>query len=221
MLDKLTRNIYSFVVRYLSNSLANATNTMKWGSSADSKCVLCGNGQTLGHVIGGCEVSLREKRYNWRHDSILLHMANILSKVKDLVVYCDIDTFQCPTIITGEEYRPDIVIKINNTVVLLELTAGYETNIEKNGIRKQAHYKPLIDKLKGEYIVKFVNLSMGAIGIIGEHAKNIKSTFLDIGVEKTEANFIINRIINVCIRTTYYIFCKRNQQWDNPELLSW
>ena len=75
--------------------------------------------------------------------------------------------------------------------------------------------------MKGEYNVKFVNLSMGAIGIIGEHAKNMKSTFLDIGVEKTEANFIINRIINVCIRTTYYIFCKRNQQWDNPELLSW
>ena len=138
-----------------------------------------------------------------------------------LAVYCDIDTFPCPTIITREEYRPDIVIKNNNTIVLLELTAGYETNIEKNGIRKQIHYRPLIDKLKIEYDIKFINLSMGAIGIIGEHAKSIKSIFSDVGVEKTEINFIINRIINVCIRTTYYIFCKRNQQWDSPELLSW
>ena len=71
VLDKLPRNLYSFVVRYLGNTLANATNTLKWGISNDSRCPLCGDAQTLGHVVGGCKVSLDEKRYNWRHDSIL------------------------------------------------------------------------------------------------------------------------------------------------------
>ena len=32
-------------------------------------------------------------------------------------------------------------------------------------------------------------------------------------------NFIVNRKINVCIRTTYYIFCMRNKEWKNPKLL--
>ena len=32
-------------------------------------------------------------------------------------------------------------------------------------------------------------------------------------------NFIVNRKINVCIRTTYCIFCMRNKEWKNPELL--
>ena len=29
-------------------------------------------------------------------------------------------------------------------------------------------------------------------------------------------NFIVNRTINVCIRTTYYTFCMCNNEWENP-----
>ena len=34
------------------------------------------------HVIGGCGVVLREKRYNFRHYSILLNLGKILESVK-------------------------------------------------------------------------------------------------------------------------------------------
>ena len=34
-------------------------------------------------------------------------------------------------------------------------------------------------------------------------------------------NFIVNRIISICIRTIYNIFCMRNKEWENPEILSW
>ena len=27
--------------------------------------------------------------------------------------------------------------------------------------------------------------------------------------------------MNICIRTTYYIFCMRNKEWKNPELWNW
>ena len=33
-------------------------------------------------------------------------------------------------------------------------------------------------------------------------------------------NFIVDWTINMCIRTTYYIFCMQNKVWGNPELLS-
>ena len=39
-------------------------------------------------------------------------------------------------------------------------------------------------------------------------------------LSKKALNFIVNRTINVCIGTTYYIFCMRNKEWENPELLS-
>ena len=66
-----------------------------------------------------------------------------------------------PSIITGDAYRPDIVIKNENTLVILELTAGYETNIKKNSIRKHNHYKQLINELGREYSIRFINLSIG------------------------------------------------------------
>ena len=62
-LSTLPTNIYSFVIRYLNNTLAN--NTMgKWGLKNFAKCDICDGNQTLGHVVGGCKTALEEKRYN-------------------------------------------------------------------------------------------------------------------------------------------------------------
>ena len=36
-------------------------------------------------------------------------------------------------------------------------------------------------------------------------------------LSKETLNFLVNRTINVCIRTIYYIFCMRNKEWENPE----
>jgi hypothetical protein len=33
--------------------------------------------------------------------------------------------------------------------------------------------------------------------------------------------YYVRKIINICIRSSYYhIFCKRNKEWDNPQLMS-
>ena len=40
-------------------------------------------------------------------------------------------------------------------------------------------------------------------------------------LSKETSNFIMNRTINICIRTTYYIFCMRKKEWENPKLLNW
>ena len=55
MLSKLPRGIYNFVIRYLNNTLPNATNTFKWKISASKLCNFCHNDQTLGHVWEGVE----------------------------------------------------------------------------------------------------------------------------------------------------------------------
>ena len=62
---------------------------------------------------------------------------------------------------------------------------------------------------------------MGAIGVIGESAKDLKRILNKIVADPQDINYLINRMINVCIRTTYYLFCKRNSKWERPELLSW
>ena len=41
----------------------------------------------------------------------------------------------------------------------------------------------------------------------------------DVGFEIQHQNFLIRRMINAAIRSTYFIFCRRNKDWDSPELL--
>ena len=204
VLNKMPRNIYSFINRYLSNTLANGSNAVKWGISSNSACPLCTNTQTLGHVVGGCTVALDQKRYNWRHDSILLAIAKIMSRVADLTVYCDLDQFQSPSVITGEEKRPDMVLVKDQSLFILELTVGFETNIEKNSVRKNDSYTNLLVELSHSYNnIKYINLSMGAVGIIGKSAKNMKQVFLEAGLSEMDLNYCISKVINVCIRAMY------------------
>ena len=126
-ISKLPKNIQNFSIRYVNNSLANAYNTHKWGKTTSFLCLHCNKNQTLGHVVAGCEISLREKRYNYCHDSVLLNLGRIFGSVKSIDI--DIPGYKCPTMITGENQRPDLTVVSNNELYLLELTAGYETNI--------------------------------------------------------------------------------------------
>ena len=222
VLDSLPRNLYSFTTRYLSNSLANGTNAIKWGITNTSKCLFCNENQTLQHVVSSCKVSLNEKRWKWRHDSILLNIARFIAKIPGVTVYCDIDNaeFQTPCVITGDEMRPDIVVIKEDLCMILELTVGFETNMKKNMERKGNHYKDLISRLNNTHKVKFVNLSMGSIGVIGKDS-NLQKIFMEMGLGKAETTYLTRRIINVCIRSTYYLFCQRNKPWDPPSLLAW
>ena len=53
VISHLPRNIFSFTIRYLSNTLANGTNAIKWGITNSSTCTFCDQQQTLGHAIDG------------------------------------------------------------------------------------------------------------------------------------------------------------------------
>ena len=38
--------------------------------------------------------------------------------------------------------------------------------------------------------------------------------------DKAGVKYIIRKIINIAIRTTYYVFCSRNKDWSNPDLMN-
>ena len=220
MLEKLPRGIYSFVIRYLNNTLPNATNTFKWKISNTKTCLHCHSDQTLGHVIGGCKVALDEKRYNWRHDSIILSLASLIPRGVSTKVYADIPGFLSPSCITGEDFRPDIVIKHEDDLWLVELTVGFETNILKNYERKK-RYDSLIADLKNTYRkVTYVNLSMGAIGVVGRDS-NILDLLRYFKLSNADISYHVGKIMNICVRSTYYIFCRRNKDWLDPPLMEW
>ena len=70
----------------------------------------------------------------------------VKSKVKHL--YVDLPDYLSPTMITGEDLRPDMVICDNSGKwYLLELTCCYEANISKSVSRKEQKYDRLIKDL--------------------------------------------------------------------------
>ena len=104
---------------------------------------------------------------------------------------------------------------------IIELTVGFETNIQKNSERKKKKYADLVKRLQKDYDVTYFDLSMGAIGTIGKESEGISDMFEKLGLERTECDYLIRIILNVCIRSTYYIFCQQNKQWESQGLLTW
>ena len=109
----LPKNIYNFTIHHMNNSLPTRKNMERWGLSQCPDCSFCFNPLSLYHVVAGCQQYL--DRFTWKHDSILNFIANSLQPVISVhsSLYADGNSFLNPSIITGENYRPDRLFLYN------------------------------------------------------------------------------------------------------------
>ena len=63
-----------FLIRSIYDQLPSRDNLRRWGLTEDCKCELCGESETLHHVISNCKYALDNSRYTWRHNKILKEM---------------------------------------------------------------------------------------------------------------------------------------------------
>ena len=197
MFFNLSRNLHNFTVRYLNNTLPHLSNMYTWGLAETKLCPLCNNIQSLLHIVADCAVSL--DRYPWRHDSVLSYIATFLKRFAG-ELYADVTNFSSPSIITSEEMRPDLLIILDRSKMLVvELTIiGFESNIAKNEVRKRNKYKNLTQSLKSNYDqVKYINLSLGTCGIIGKGSKPFFDLLEELKIPDNERHFLTKRIINI------------------------
>ena len=68
-----------FVLNAAVGTLPHNANLHLWGKETDA-CPLCGERQTLIHVLNNYKVALELCRYNPRHDSILSILADTITK---------------------------------------------------------------------------------------------------------------------------------------------
>ena len=192
----------------------------KWGKAFTKICDYCPEVQTLNHIVVACKSALRERRYTWQHNSILLNLSLIIkSKVKYL--YVDLPDYLSPTMITGEDLRPDMVICDNSGKwYVLELTCCYETKISKNISRKEQKYDQLIKDLSTTRDIVFINLVISSIGTIAKESRLLIDMLEKIGLNDNEISATIRELINITIRSTYFIFCKQESEWPNPDPLT-
>ena len=158
--SNLPINIFNFTIKYLNNTLPMHKNLNLWNLSPSSDCQFCLNPETLSHVVACCKV-VEHGRYTWRHNFVLNFLATSLKVIEGSSIFAEVHGYPSPSIITGDNVRPDLLLKTKeNCLYVLELTIGFETNLNCNADRKRSKYAFLISDLKCRYkSITFVNLS--------------------------------------------------------------
>ncbi|CAB3988121.1 Hypothetical predicted protein [Paramuricea clavata] len=122
--SKLPKNIYNFTIRYINNSLPTRKNLNRWAISSNSDCSFCLSPETLLHIVAGCQFYL--DRFTWRHNSVLNFLAHTLQTVDGSTLYADLNGFKSPSILTGDTYRPDLLLSCSNgSLYVAELTTAW------------------------------------------------------------------------------------------------
>ena len=106
----------------------------------------------------------------------------------------DIPGFISPCALTGDSLRPDLLLVTRDKCLyILELTVGFESNLRNNSHRKQLKYKTLIrEQQKNFNDVRFVNLSMSALGVFDHLTKSFLDMLQDLKFDVTTRNYILH-----------------------------
>ena len=106
-------------------------------------------------------------------------------------MYADLPGYRNPSTITGDIYRPDLlVLTPNDSLYIVELTVGFETNLHNNVERKKAKYLHLIEEQKEQFTsVKFVNLSISSLGVFDKECFAFVKMLDNLGFNKKQQHY--------------------------------
>ena len=101
---------------------------------------------------------------------MLKFLSQTLPSLKTSKLYVDLRGYLSPSILTSESLHPDILLSIEDKCLcIIELTVGFETNLERNSQRKEIKYGPLPIHFENTYRrVKFINLSTSSLSYFGQ-----------------------------------------------------
>ena len=191
------------------------------GFSSNSECTFCLSPESLLHVVAGCQSYL--ERFTSRHNSVLDFLARALQSVHGYNLFADLPGFRSPSVITGDSFRPDLLLAFSNNSILyvVELTVCYESNLESNIKRKRNKYQELMKEQRKHFNdVKLIIISVSCLGVFAKESSSFLKMLDDIKFDDKYKMFCVKKMMTIAIRTSYYIFCCRNKEWDNPELLA-
>ena len=230
---KMPRNVLAFATRISTNSLPSPDNLKRWGKRKISTCPLCRNPHgTLAHLVNICPVALKQKRFTWRHDSVLQHLTKEVKKLatEDTQVYSDLPghMINCTTIpadilvTSGEGSKPDLVLinRRERRIALLELTCPLENNNRKAHDKKELKYTQLqIDLEEKGFQVQLVPFEVGSSGHITNHTrKSLEDVLKKYSIRMKPQ--VVQNLAKISLLCTMSIFhAYQTIEWVSPPLL--
>ena len=221
IVTEMPTSITCFARRALILSLGNNSNLKRWNIRESQNCDLCNRSQTQLHVFSFCPTALKQHRYTWRHNSILVTIIHHLKVLTgpDIQLYAD-----CPdsglncTSTLFRSLRPDVVLIYRSEVYVIELTVPYETNCLIAKRRKEERYRNLKEELRINCdSFDVITLEVTTLGFV---SKNVAKFRRLLKYLKANDNRIIAKCMEVALRATFFIYCRRNKQWNDPALLN-
>ena len=205
----------TFLISLSGISITHSTRKIftLWNLSKTSDCSFCLQPESLLHVVAGCKTCLNESRFTWGHDSVLDFLASSLHCLNHCTFCADLPQYLSPSLITGDDLRPDILISTSNTLYVVELSVCFETNLSNNAIRKFEKYRYLLHDLESKYHhVKFVHMSISSIGIFRQSCNSFIQMCTDLSINTGHTTYIFTNLTSIIIRS---------KPWINPDLLSY
>ena len=74
----LSSSATKFILNAACDTLPHNSNLSLWGRGVPSGCPLCGQKQTLLHILNHCPVALELRRFNHRHDAVLIVISELV-----------------------------------------------------------------------------------------------------------------------------------------------
>ena len=195
----------------MTDSLPHNANLYKWKKLSSPKCQLCGEYQSLAHVLNSCQKALELRRYHTRHDDILglifkfteSHLPPEFNVTADLT-----GTYSFPQDIAATDQRPDMVLWSSKAVHLVELTVPFETNMSAAAARKALRYEDLRVACSTTHHTTIITLEVGSRGYLGmEGLQELYQLLHPKAKDRRAFELDITRHV---IAASYDIWCKRN-----------
>ena len=197
-------------------------------------CPLCSSPHaTLAHITNMCTVSLKQGRFTWRHDSVLLHLITHIKSLATISteVFADLQNFQVNgttipadiVVSAGEGSKPDLVIlnREEKTIALLELTCSLAGSADRAHQRKLKTYTQLSNDLEEKgYKVFLMPFEVISSGHITRTCKtNIQNTLRQFNIKVKNSVFIdLAKISLLCSMSVFHAY--QVKEWVSPPLLS-
>jgi len=225
ILDRLPTKQLSFILRASSDTLPTPLNQRWWKMRFDSTCHLCKSiSPTVLHILNYCPTALNQKRFTWRHDSILLKLFSFMRSFleEEDVLYADLpgkrasenptSTF-VPVSILATSARPDMILIRSMEITLIELPVPYDSRENLNNARarksQKSSYQELLGCLEAKgYSASLVTCEISSLGhSLPVCLKDIQELFPSVPHSSIHAMF--DAVAKIAISTSFSIFMAR------------
>ena len=217
-IQALPSSRFKFALNAAQDTLPHNANLALWRKNHDitDSCKLCGERQTLGHVLNSCKVALQQRRFNNRHDKVLEvitafvqeHIPSNYQIVSD--IYND-QPYNFPSVLAYTDLRPDLVTfsESDKQAILIELTVCCESSFQAAKERKESKYLELVEEVENNgYNVDLITLEVGSRGFV--HVAGFLELKNSLAIQNKDIRSLLPAVAKAAIEGSYQIWTSRN-----------